>query len=455
MKNRYQSWVENLAWDWCISRQRYYGIHFPLWYCVHCGEVILAEDSQLPVDPSIDQPLQHCACGSSDFIPEKDILETWATSSLTPQIVGRWLCDDPGSANELFDQVFPFSLRPQAHEIIRTWAFYTIAKSHFHHNMRPWDEIAISGWGIAGEGMGKISKSKGGGPMPPKEMIDRHSADAVRYWAASTGLGKDALISEEKIRLGSKLATKLWNLGRFSERFISGYRPPAGETGDPDLSGSIHLSPADRWILSRLQQVVQRSTQLLENYEYAPAKNEIEIFFWNEFADNYLEMCKQRLYGGDPGGFQAARFTLYTVLLTTCKLLAPYLPFITETIFQELFAQRDASEPGKFHSIHLSSWPKVNTEMQDELAEEVGEVLLEIATVIRRYKSENSQALSAELQQLQIATQDVHLAEKLNHARQDLISITRAKEILISTQLDPDLTLLIENENMQSGIKLL
>jgi valyl-tRNA synthetase len=454
MKKRYQSWVENLAWDWCISRQRYYGIHFPIWYCAVCGDVILADEAQLPIDPRFEQPSQPCTCGSRDFIPEGDILETWATSSMTPQIAGRWLCEDLGSDHQLFDQVYPYSLRPQAHEIIRTWAFYTIAKSHLHHKLVPWEEIAISGWGIAGEGMGKISKSRGGDNMPPLEMIERYSADSVRYWAASSGLGKDAVISEDKIRLGGKLATKLWNVARFSEGFISGFRPASEGSGDPDFISKVHLSPADRWILSRLQQIVQRSTQLLNEYEYAPAKSEIEHFFWNEFADNYLEMCKLRLYAGEPDDSQGARYTLYSVLLTTCKLFAPFMPFITESIYQGLFAQDNGSTSGNFDSIHLSAWPKVNEDLLDDFSEQVGEILIEIAAGVRRFKSENSLPLGMELQQLQIAIQDTQLSDTLQQSKKDILSITRAREIRIGSQLDPDLKLVTGNKKIRLGIQL-
>jgi valyl-tRNA synthetase len=454
MKQRYISWVENLAWDWCISRQRYYGIRFPLWYCQSCGDVILADEDQLPVDPTIDQPNQPCRCGGSEFIPEEDFLETWATSSMTPQIVGRWLCDDQDQGENLFEQVYPFSLRPQAHEIIRTWAFYTIVKSHYHLKEIPWKEIAISGWGIAGEGMGKISKSKGGGPLPPHEMIDRYSADAVRYWAVSTGLGKDAIINEEKIQMGGKLATKLWNVARFSERFLIDYAPPEEAAGDADFIYSLGLTPADRWILSRLQRVVQRSTRLLENYDYAAAKSEIENYFWNEFADNYLEMCKQRLYTGNQEHAQAAQFTLYTLLLTISKLLAPFLPYITESIYQGLFAESSGSDSAGFASIHLSDWPKPNPNLEDDYTEQVGGLLVEIATAVRRFKSENSLSLGTDLQRLQIAAQDARLADELILAEQDLLSITRAKEIDIGSSLDSGLISITFSSEIQIGLKL-
>jgi valyl-tRNA synthetase len=291
MEVRYREWVENLDWDWCISRQRYYGVAFPIWYCEGCGEVMLAEESELPVDPVEQSPRRPCACGSTSFRPEEDVLDTWATSSLSPQIVGRWL-KEPA----LYGKVFPFSLRPQAHEIIRTWAFYTIAKSQYHFDALPWANAAISGWGVAPEGSGKISKSRGGGPMSPMEMIELYSADAVRYWAASTGPGKDAIISEEKIQMGSKLVIKLWNVARFSQRFLTAYAP-AGPVGDK----MPNLSPADGWILARTQRLVRRVTDLFQRYEYSAAKSETEIFFWHDLADNYLEMAKVRLYGNQAG----------------------------------------------------------------------------------------------------------------------------------------------------------
>src|SRR5579884_112393 len=239
METRYSEWVQGLRWDWLISRQRYYGVPFPVWYCSGCGEPILATPEQLPVDPTVDQPPQHCECGSGEIVPETDVMDTWATSSLSPQIVSRWL-EDPA----LYHRLFPMSLRPQAYEIIRTWAFYTIVQSQYHFGELPWRDIMISGWGLAPSGAAKISKSKGGGPMAPMEMLQRYSADAVRYWAASTSLGKDAIISEEKIASGAKLATKLSNVANLASRFLQGYAPPA----EPPA-----LSPADRWILDALQ----------------------------------------------------------------------------------------------------------------------------------------------------------------------------------------------------------
>jgi valyl-tRNA synthetase len=441
MHARYRAWVENLNWDWCISRQRYHGVPFPVWYCASCGETILADVDQLPVDPYEEQPSHPCSCGSTSFIPDGDIFDTWATSSMSPQIVGGWLDrDKPGS---LYEKVFPFSLRPQAHEIIRTWAFYTIVKSYDHFGVLPWSDTLISGWGIAGEGMGKISKSRGGGPMPPMEMIQRYSADAVRYWASSTAPGKDSMISEEKIQMGAKLITKLWNVARFSERFVTGGSPSpliykAKESVSDPTSHSLNpLSPADRWILSRLQRLIRRVTAELEGYDYAAAKSEIESFFWRDLADNYLEMSKQRLYDPQSPQHGEARYALHAVMYSLLKLLAPFLPFVTEEIFQGLWGAGSSGEG--FSSIHLATWPEPDPSLEDDQADTIGEKLVEIATAVRRYKSEHNLPLGSELDRLQLAAKDAHLADALRAASEDLCSITRAKRVVIVDRLDPRL----------------
>ena len=420
MGARYRDWVEGLSWDWGISRQRYFGIPFPLWHCDACGGVVTADEASLPVDPASDAPPRACACGSAELRPETDVFDTWFTSSLSPLIIGRML-DEP----EFFARTFPMTLRPQAHEIIRTWAFYTIAKSLHHLGRLPWRDVAISGWGLAGEGMQKISKSRGGGPMSPLEMIGRYSADAVRYWAASTGLGKDSVISEEKIQVGAKLVTKLWNVASFSQRFLDG-RAPGGAAPEG-------LTAADRWILSRTHRLVRRCTEALDGYDYAAAKAEAEAFFWRDLADNYLELAKHRLYDAAGAHHPAARWTLGHVLLATLKLFAPFLPYVTEAVYRGLFAGGEAD------SIHRSAWPAVEAEWIDDAAEELGERVIKIATAVRRYKSDRQLALGTELALLQLATADVALAEGLRGALLDLKSVTRARELAVVDALDPAL----------------
>jgi valyl-tRNA synthetase len=441
MGARYREWVENLRWDWCISRQRFFGVPFPVWYCAECSEIRLADDDQLPLDPAETQPAEACACGSTRFMPEEDVMDTWATSSLSPQIAGRWL-DDP----ELYARVFPFSLRTQAHEIIRTWAFYTILKSRREFDALPWSDALISGWGLLPHGTGKISKSKGGGATAPDAMIARYSADAVRYWAASTGPGKDTIISEEKIQLGQKLITKLWNVARFAERFNPS--PSLSPTGGAELPPSLpDLAPVDRWLLARLGHVVERATAHFEAYDYAAAKSEVESFFWTHLTDNYLELAKERLYGEEGPAREAARFTLRETLLALLKLFAPFLPYITEAIYQEQYANPTPSltptageEMGGFESIHRAAWPAARPEWADEAAEAAGDAIVGAATAVRRFKSERGLSLGAPLARVELATEDARLTAALTASLADLRSVTRAREVAIVPALSPGLT---------------
>jgi valyl-tRNA synthetase len=268
------------------------------------------------------------------------------------------------------------------------------------------------------------------------EMIEKYSADAVRYWAASTGLGKDTTVNEEKITTGSKLVTKLWNVAKFSQRFLDGYELPA------ELP---EFTPTDRWMLSRIQGLIQRVTELFRNYDYAAAKSETEGFFWRELADNYLEMSKERLYDGTNQLRDGARYTLYQVLLTVIKLLAPILPYITETIYQALFVTIEGEG-----SIHTSDWPVAIESLLSERADAAGEVLIEVATAIRRYKSESNISLGTELKRVQLATTDSEIARMLQEARADIMSVTRARQIEVRESLDGDLVVV----KTEGGIKL-
>lgn len=441
MKARYLAWVENLNWDWCISRQRYFGVPFPLWYCQACGQPVLAGEDQLPVDPLADSPGRPCACGGTQFTPETDVMDTWATSSLSPQIVGQWLDELEGKRQPLYSQVFPYSLRPQAHEIIRTWAFYTIVKSHYHFQSIPWHRVLISGWGIAGEGQGKISKSRGGGPLPPLEMIERYSADAVRYWAASTGPGKDSVISEEKIQMGSRLVTKMWNVARFSAPFIS------SQVIERGAYLQLPFTPADRWILASLQSLIRHTTALFQEGEYANAKSETENFFWHYLADNYLEMAKQRLYDRSHPQHAAACYTLQYALLTLLKLFAPLLPFVTDYIYRGLFSASEAEGAGL--SIHATAWPLIEPVWESLPAQQNGDRLVAAASAVRRYKSERSLPLSSELACLEITAIDDSLAYFLEEATPDLLSVTRARQVKLTATQSPASACVLDEDGMQ------
>ncbi|HET9918966.1 MAG TPA: valine--tRNA ligase [Ktedonobacteraceae bacterium] len=411
MLTRYERWVENLQWDWCISRQRYFGVPFPAWTCKACGKLQLASFEQLPIDPQLTAPLSPCECGSSDFEPETDVMDTWATSSCSPMIIGRWP-DDPA----WFAQHFPASLRPQGHEIIRAWAFYTIVKSLYHTGKIPWHETMISGHALSSERR-KISKSKGSQEITPDEVIERESADALRYWAASGRTGSDIAFSPETIANGRRLATKLWNASRFTESRLQGLDAAIASDTPPD-----GLLPTDRWLLSRLARTIAIATSELNRYEYAAARGEIERFFWSDLCDNYLELAKSRLYGEAGPEQRAAQWTLYHTLLTVLKLLAPYLPYITEEIYQGLFRQWEGAA-----SIHISSWPSEHPEWLDSEAEETGKALLELLHQVRRHKAERNLSIGAPLEALHISSQQKALLEA---ASTDIKSATRAKEIV-------------------------
>ncbi|HEX6123403.1 MAG TPA: valine--tRNA ligase [Ktedonobacterales bacterium] len=476
MGARYREWVEHLRWDWCISRQRAFGVPFPVWYCAACGEIRLAEEDQLPLDPAEAQPAGACACGSTRFVPEADVMDTWATSSLSPQIAGRWLSDPA-----LYARVFPFSLRAQAHEIIRTWAFYTLLKSRREFDALPWSDALISGWGLAPRGAGKISKSRGGGATTPEAIIARYSADAARYWAASTGPGKDTIISEEKMRLGQKLITKLWNVARFAER-VDLTQPPLppdeGEQDDPSPSLSspwrreapsvsrLALTPVDRWLLARLARLIERVTAHFEAYDYAAAKSEVESFFWTHLTDNYLELAKERLYGAEGPTRAAARYALRETLLALLKLFAPFLPYLTEAIYQELYAdpphpltsfptkgRGDEGEERGFDSLHRAAWPAARVAWPDAAAEAAGDAIVAVATAVRRFKSERGLALGTPLARVEIAAERAALAAAFAAALADLRSVTRAREVAIVPALSAGLVLAASEAGLAVAIQ--
>lgn len=393
MKTRYIHWVENLSWDWAISRQRFFGVPIPVWYCGDCGEVMAASDDSLPVNPMIESPGVPCGCGSTNFIPESDVLDTWATSSCTPQLNFRW-----GEANEV-KGIFPMSMRPQAHDIIRTWAFYTIVKAWYHFGDIPWRDAVISGHTVkkgtgtadtAGAKMAgkdyarksKISKSKDGDRFSPQRLIEEYSADAIRYWTSSGKLGTDIVFDETEVEETNRLLTKLWNASRFALKFLE-------DRGKP--SRPADLTPVDRWILTRFNRVVETYHRNFSEYEFFPPRVELQNFFWHDFCDNYIEFVKDRFYntdGRDASEADAARYTLYTVLLGILKMFTPYIPHITEEIFSLHFSQAEAIE-----TIHATLMPETDASLEDAEAFEAGELLGRLVTLVRGFKTRNQFSL--------------------------------------------------------------
>jgi valyl-tRNA synthetase len=410
MRARYEHWVENLQWDWCISRQRYLGVSFPAWTCRSCGEMLLATWEQLPVDPHATGPAHACACGSSDFEAQPDVMDTWATSSCTPLIISRW----PDDAKR-FAGHFPASLRPQAHDIIRTWAFYTIVKALYHTGDIPWQDVMISGHALSAA-RSKISKSKTNGEIMPQALIEQESADALRYWATSSRTGHDTTLSLTSLAAGRRLITKLWNASRFAQSHLADFDgAPAAQP----------LSPCDRWLLSRLARAITLATEELDRYEYASARVEVERFFWSDLCDNYIELVKGRLYAEAGPSRRAAQWTLYQALLAVTKLLAPYLPFMSEEIYQGIYRRYERAA-----SVHLAPWPQALATWPDPLAEEFGVKLLEIVRQVRRYKAEHGLSVGAELEALYISIPPAQRS-MIEQVSGDLQSATRAMRIYL------------------------
>lgn len=402
MRVRYENWVNGLRWDWNISRQRMFGVKFPLWYCSKCGKPKFARIEDLPVDPFVDKPNEPCECGSTEFEPETDVMDTWATSSLTPLINAKW-----GETENYMDKIYPMSMRPQAHEIISFWTFTTIVKSYFHTGVAPWHDIMLSGHGL--DQHGKPIHKSWGNVIEPMPYIEKFGADAIRYWASGAMLGDDISFQEKDITASVRLAKKMWNVGRFIEL----HKLPKTSNNE--------VSYVDTLIMAKLCKVLADVTKSFDNYDYFRARMKAEEFFW-EFANDYLEIVKYRIYDSD----YSAIYTTAKIFLYILKMLAPIMPFVTDYIYQQLFiANKDMleliEEPKV--SIHTTSWPECTVGADDELVEKWS-TLLDIVHFTRKWKHEKGMPLNAEIQNIVI---NEKLQEYIKDALDDIKGALKSK----------------------------
>lgn len=406
MKIRLNQWISGLKYDWNISRQRHYGVPIPIWYCDGCGEVILATEAHLPLDPYESKcPLQKCAhCSGTSFKGEKDVMDTWMTSSVSPFINAAEL-----NTMAIRPEIFPMSLRVQAFEIIRTWLFYTLLKSELHTESLPWQNVMISGWGLNEKGK-KISKreldhycdSKGYNRYDPYSVIEKYGADALRYWAAGTHLGNDARYTEEEIRVGRKLVTKLWNAARFCVLQCGLSNPSAFHV--PYEKRQLE----DRWIISEITGLLPTIHRRFEEYQYAQAREHIDQFFWKTFCDNYLEIIKDRFWRSAEYGEDVlcgTRSSLWDTLRLLLGLYAPFIPFVTEELYQLIFRPHEGTI-----SIHVTAWPHYDEHLIERSP--TMDLLLDMLRGIRIYRTEKAISQSSWLPQLTIDAQALNEAER-------------------------------------------
>jgi valyl-tRNA synthetase len=425
MKHRYRSWVEGLNVDWNISRQRFFGVPFPAWYPTdESGEIdfdqpLLADVMDLPVDPSSDAPkgyIESQRGQANGFVGDPDVMDTWATSSLSPQIAGHW-------GEELFDNVFPMDLRLQAHEIIRTWLFATVVRSHLQHTSLPFSDVMISGW-VLDPDRKKMGKSTGNAatPMP---LLEQHGADALRYWAASGRPGVDTAVDEAQMKIGRRLSIKVLNVSKFVLGRLDDVR---------GLSVSDVSAPLDQDLLALLGQLVTEATTAFEKYDYARALERTESFFWS-FCDDYVELVKIRAYGeNDEEDTTSARATLKIALSVVQRLLAPFLPFVTEEVWHWWHDD----------SVHTSQWPRLEElGTQKSSPGSIYAPVCEVLEAIRREKSTAKVSQRAGVKRLLVNAPEA-FASAIRSGSNDLIAagnvreldVVEAEELLIVVTLE-------------------
>lgn len=432
MKTRVDQWIDGLSWDWCISRQRYFGVPFPIWHSKRAGEegkILVASPEQLPVNPIVDLPEGY---SRDEVDAETDVMDTWATSSVSPQLSSKGITDELYIDQMRHKKLFPADLRPQAHEIIRTWAFYTIVKAHLHEDVIPWKNLMISGWCLASDKT-KMSKSKGN-VVTPVGLIEEKGADVVRFWASTSKLGSDTAYSEDVLKIGKKLVNKLWNATKFTAIHLDKLEQEP-VTATQDVKDKIIFEELDLWVLSKLNLTVKNATEEYEKYEYSNARSTTEDFFWNDFCDNYLELVKTRVYGENENTSKQSQLsavhTIYYCLNAILKLFAPIVPHITDELYTHIFDNEAQKFGGSIHS--RGTWPQYGNYPLIESAIESGGVCVDVLDKVRKAKSDKNISIKTALKYIKI---DKSLENKISNFDSDLKNVTSSDEIIFGDVTD-------------------
>ena len=430
MRRRLEDWIDGLKWDWNITRQRRYGVPFPVWFCAACSAPVLARLEDLPVDPLADKPpVSSCpSCGGGELVPDPDVMDTWMTSSLSPQVNDGWAVGgtDPALA--------PMSMRVQAFEIIRTWLFYSVVQSELLFGRVPWRTALISGWGLTEQGK-KLSKrdlDKSTGPdgynrYVPDDVMGKYGADAVRLWATRGRIGTDLRYNEKDIRTGRKFAVKLWNVGRFLSMNLGDLDVSAPATAPPPGERDI----VDRWVLSHLADTVAEATAAFGTHDYMQAHQAASRMFWSVYCDRYLEMIKDRV--GASGDRDSARWTLWESFRVLLGLFAPFAPFVTERMYQQFYRTHEGAI-----SLHLTRWPEPDERWRgDRPAVEAVDQLTVILDATRALRSGLRLGNSARLSRLTVQAHDARARSLLDQIGEPLRVAARADALVLGPAEHP------------------
>jgi len=417
MKTRLVDWARSLDWDWVISRQRVFGTPIPVWYCKNCGEIIVAKEEWVPIDPKLEKPrIDKCPrCAGREFTSERDVFDTWMDSSISCAVHAGW------PDREDWRRLFPADLHPSGIDIIRTWAYYLMVRHLALFDEKPYKSCLINGMVLGSDGR-KMSKSLKNYVATP-EVLDKYGTDAARQWAAAGGAtGSDIPFRWPDVEYGRRFLTKLWNAARFVSTQLKDY----------DAGGKCELQLLDKWILSKAEKLTQKVTDALEKCQFSIALEELRNFTWHIFCDQYIEAVKDRLYKPSLYGEEmkkTVQFTLYTVLYRIIQLLAPITPHITEEIYQTMYAEDMGQK-----TLQLMLWPKPDMEKIDEEAEKKGELVMAVITEIRREKAEKRKPLNAPIKRVKIYAGNSKFASIISENKEDIVGTCKISQLEILSE---------------------